>query len=143
LRFAKADLRLEDDMDERDLKQRTKVFALRVLKLVDSLPSRVSARVLGNQIARSGTSVAANYRAACRGRSKQEFIAKLGIAEEEADETELWLELIEDHGLFSGPKLADLRREAGELTAILAASKLTAVRRLGQSQIGLRKSKTA
>lgn len=129
-------------MEERDLKLRTKAFALRILKLVDSLPGRVSARVLANQIARSGTSVAANYRAACRGRSKQEFIAKLGIAEEEADETELWLELIEDHGLFPGHKLADLRREAGELTAILAASKLTAVRRLGQSQIGLRKSKT-
>lgn len=97
-------------MEERDLKLRTKAFALRILKLVDSLPGRVSARVLANQIARSGTSVAANYRAACRGRSKQEFIAKLGIAEEEADETELWLELIEDHGLQSAPAKAPSRQ---------------------------------
>ncbi len=113
-------------MNETELKQRTKVFALRILKLVDSLPNRISARVLANQIARSGTSVAANYRSACRGRSKAEFIAKLGIAEEEADETELWLELIEEHGLLSAQKLGDLRREAGELTAILAASRITA-----------------
>jgi four helix bundle protein len=113
-------------MNETELKQRTKAFALRILKLVDSLPNRISARVLANQIARSGTSVAANYRSACRGRCKAEFIAKLGIAEEEADETELWLELIEEHGLLSAQKLGDLRREAGELTAILAASRITA-----------------
>jgi four helix bundle protein len=129
-------------MNEQDLKQRTKTFALRILKLVDSLPTKTSSRVLADQIARSGTSVAANYRAACRGRSKAEFIAKLGIAEEEADETELWLELIEEHGLLSQAKLADLRREAGELTAIFASSRITANRnRMDRSQIGLRKSK--
>lgn len=130
-------------MNEQDLKQRTKTFALRILKLVDSLPTKTSSRVLADQIARSGTSVAANYRAACRGRSKAEFIAKLGIVEEEADETELWLELIEEHGLVSAAKLADFRREAGELTAIFASSRITANRnRMDQSQIGLRKSKT-
>ena len=130
-------------MNETELKQRTKAFALRILKLVDSLPNRISARVLANQIARSGTSVAANYRSACRGRSKAEFIAKLGIAEEEADETELWLELIEEHGLLSAQKLGDLRREAGELTAILAASRTTASAKPSsrrQSAIGNRQS---
>ncbi len=115
-------------MNEMELKQRTKEFVLRILKLVDTLPNRVSARVLANQIARSGTSVAANSRAACRGRSKAEFISKLGIAEEEADETELWLELIEEHGLVAASKLSALRKEAGELTAIIAASKITAAR---------------
>lgn len=130
------------DMNEQDLKQRTKTFALRILKLVDSLPTKTSSRVLADQISRSGTSVAANYRAACRGRSKAEFIAKLGIAEEEADETELWRELIEEHGLVPPTKLAELRREAGELTAIFASSRITANRnRMDRSQIGLRKSK--
>ena len=132
-------------MNEGELKQRTKVFALRILKLVDELPTKVSSRVLANQIARSGTSVAANYRSACRGRSKAEFIAKLGIAEEEADETEFWLELIEGHGLAPAPKLAALRDEAGQLTAILTASRITAVRnsprRPLQSAIENRQSK--
>ena len=131
-------------MNETDLKQRTKEFALRILKLVDTLPNRISARVLANQIARSGTSVAANYRAACRGRSKAEFISKLGIAEEESDETELWLELIEEHGLVSAGKLAALRQEAGELTAIIASSRITAARNVSggirQSKIGNPKS---
>ncbi len=131
-------------MNETDLKQRTKEFALRILKLVDTLPNRISARVLANQIARSGTSVAANYRSACRGRSKAEFISKLGIAEEESDETELWLELIEEHGLVSAGKLAALRQEAGELTAIIASSRITAARNVSggirQSKIGNPKS---
>lgn len=129
-------------MNETDLKQRTKAFALRILKLVDEMPSKISGRVLANQIARSGTSVAANYRSACRGRSKQEFIAKLGIAEEESDETELWLELIEEHGLLPGRRLVELRKEAGELTAIFAASRITATRRLPEkSAIANRKFK--
>ena len=131
-------------MNETDLKQRTKEFALRILKLVDTLPNRISARVLANQIARSGTSVAANYRAACRGRSKAEFISKLGIAEEEADETELWLELIEEQGLVSLGKLAALQQEASELTAIIASSRITAARNVSggirQSKIGNPKS---
>jgi four helix bundle protein len=81
-------------MTEEDLKKRTKLFALRVLKLVAALPNNVAGRTIGNQVARSATSVAANYRAACRARSKIEFISKLGIVEEEADERALWLELI-------------------------------------------------
>jgi four helix bundle protein len=113
-------------MTPAELKQRTKTFAVRILKLVDALPTRTSGRVVGGQIARSGCSVAANYRAACRGRSKAEFIAKLGIAEEEADETLLWLEIIEEAGLQPARRLAELRREADELTAIFSASRITA-----------------
>ncbi len=81
---------------------------------------------MANQVARSGTSVGANYRAACRARSKAEFIAKLGIVEEEADETLFWLELIEDSGLLPPAKLADLKTEANELVAITVASIRTA-----------------
>jgi four helix bundle protein len=76
-----------------DLKQRTKSFALRIIKVVDALPKTRSANVIGNQLLRSGTSVGANYRAACRARSPAEFVAKLGIVEEEADESGYWLEL--------------------------------------------------
>ena len=81
-------------MNENELKQRTKNFALRVIKLVNALPNNMAGRAIGNQLIRAGTSVAANYRAACRGRSKAEFIAKLGTVEEEADESCLWMELI-------------------------------------------------
>jgi four helix bundle protein len=81
-------------MTEAELLQRTKTFALRVIKLVNALPNNTAGRAIGNQLIRSGTSVAANYRAACRGRSKAEFIAKLGTVEEEADESALWMELI-------------------------------------------------
>lgn len=109
-------------MNEAELKARTKDFALRVMRLVDALPSSVSGRAIASQLVRAGTSVGANYRAACRGRSKAEFIAKLGICVEEADECEFWLELIGDGGLLAETKLAELRREAAELTAIFVAS---------------------
>ena len=112
-----------------DLKIRTKRFASAVLKLVDKLPSTITGRVLANQIARSATSVAANYRAACKGRSKAEFIAKLGIVEEEADETQLWLELIQEHGSAPSGQVAPLLQEAKELTAIIAASRKSAAGR--------------
>lgn len=106
-------------MNLTELRQRTKTFAIRNLQLVDCLPKTVVGRVVGQQIARSGTSVAANYRAACRARSRAEFIAKIGIAEEEADETLFWLEIIEEAALLTAPQLGDLKREADELTAIL------------------------
>jgi four helix bundle protein len=77
-------------VDAEELKERTKRFALRVLKLVAALPNNVQGRAIGNQLVRAGTSVGSNYRAACRGRSKAEFIAKLGIVEEEADESAFW-----------------------------------------------------
>ena len=112
-------------MTERELKQRTKDFALRVLKLIDSLPDSRSGRILANQLGRAGTSVGANYRAACRSRSIAEMISKISIVEEEADESSFWLELLVDHGLKSAATLAPLQREAGELTAIMVASRKT------------------
>lgn len=109
-----------------ELKQRTKAFALRVIKLVDALPNTTVGRALGRQLVRSGTSVAANYRAVCRARSTAEFIAKLGTVEEESDESMLWLELLGESGTMPADKLAALLREADELTAIMAASRKTA-----------------
>ena len=118
-------------MKNNDLKQRTKEFALRVIRMTDALPKTMAASVLGKQLLRSATSVAANYRSACRGRSKAEFVAKLGIVEEEADESSLWLELIEDAEMLPAKKLSALRAESGELTAIMVSSIRTA--RLRQS----------
>lgn len=113
-------------MTEKELIRRTKDFALRVIKLVNALPNNPAGRTIGGQLIRSGTSVPANYRAACRGRSKAEFIAKLGIVEEEADESALWLELIIESGLLEEKLVVDLLREANEITAIMSASKITA-----------------
>ena len=113
-------------MTKDEMKARTKQYGLRVFKVVQALPGdRVSA-VLGSQLLRSGTSVGANYRAACRGRSKAEFIAKLGTVEEEADESAYWMELIIDGGLLMKTKVDALRQEACELTAIMAASRISA-----------------
>jgi len=109
-------------MDEKELKNRTKQFGLRVMKLVDALPNTTSGRAIGNQLIRSGTSVGANYRAACRGRSKAEFIAKLGIVIEEADECGYWLELIMESSLLPKPQVEPLHKEADELTAIFVSS---------------------
>jgi len=113
-------------MKSDDLKLRTKRLALRILKVADQLPKTVSGKTLAHQIARSGTSIAANYRSACKGRSKSEFIAKLGIAEEEADETQFWIEMIVEAGLIPESKLKDLLQETKEITAIIAASRKTA-----------------
>jgi four helix bundle protein len=138
LRFAICDW--NDPMNEREMIARTKQFALRVMKLVGALPKTIQGRAIGNQIMRSGTSVAANYRAACRARSKLEFIAKLGTVEEEADETVFWLELIIEGELLSTKQIDPLLTEASELVAITAASKKTASRALAKSQIANRKS---
>lgn len=113
-------------MTEVELKHRTKHFALRVIKLVGALPNSTEGRAIGSQLIRSGTSVGANYRAACRGRSKAEFIAKLGVVEEEADESAYWMELIIEADLLPRERIEPLRREATELAAIMAASRLTA-----------------
>ncbi len=109
-----------------ELKQRTKDFALRIMKLVDALPNSTAGKTIANQIMRSGSSVGANYRAACRARSNAEFIAKIGIVLEEADETEFWLELIMEGELLPNEKIESLKKEAEELTAIMAASRITA-----------------
>src|SRR5207245_6601471 len=110
-----------------DLKARTKYFALQVMKLVDALPRTIQGRATANQIIRSATSVAANYRAACRARSRAEFIAKIGVVEEEADETAFWLELIIDTDLCGQSQIEPLLREPGELVAIMAASRKSAI----------------
>jgi four helix bundle protein len=116
-------------MDEEQLKQRTKQFALRIIKLVGSLPTTIEGREIGRQLIRSGTSIGANYRGACKGRSMAEFIAKLGIVEEEADETAYWLELVIEGGLLEKGVVEPLVQEANEFVAIMASSKKTASRR--------------
>jgi four helix bundle protein len=123
-------------MTERELLQRTKQFALRIFKLVGALPRTIQGRAVAAQLIRSGTSVAANYRAACRARSKPEFVAKLGVVEEEADESAFWLELIVETGLLNPGKVTPLLAEAGEIVAMMASSKKTAAK----SQIANRKS---
>ena len=115
-------------MTEDDLKKRTKLFALRILKLVAALPKTIAGRTIGGQLARSGTSVAANYRASCRARSKAEFISRLGVVEEEADESALWLELIIEGGLMKSSLVKPLWVEANELVAIMTSSRKTAAR---------------
>jgi four helix bundle protein len=109
-----------------DLKDRTKKFALRIMRVVRALPRGAEGRMIGNRLLRSGTSVAANYRAVCRARSRPEFLAKLAIVIEEADETAFWLELLVDAGLISERKLNDLSSEANQLVAIFNASRTTA-----------------
>jgi four helix bundle protein len=113
-------------MNAEELKGRTKQFGIRVIRLVESLPKSKSANIIGNQLLRSATSVGANYRAACRGRSKAEFIAKIGICIEEADESHYWMEILAETGLASEERMTDLMKEASELTAILTASAKTA-----------------
>lgn len=117
-------------MDDVELKRRTKQFALRVMKLVAALPFDAVGKTIGTQLVRSATSVGSNYRAACRGRSKAEFIAKLQIVIEEADESCYWLELIIEGALLPEPKVAPLLDEANQLTAIMVASRKSAQSRL-------------
>ena len=119
-------------MNEAELKTRTKKFGLRVIRLVESLPSTQTARTIGNQLLRSGMSVGANYRAACRGRSKADFIAKAGISLEEADECLYWMEMLQEAGIIPADKLKDLMKEADELVAIFTASIKTARAHLNQ-----------
>ena len=111
-----------------ELQDRTKRFALRVLVLINRLPNTIGGRVLANQLARSATSVGANYRAACRARSRAEFASKLGIVAEEADESLYWLELIGDGNFLPEKKIASLLAEADEITAIFTSSRRSASR---------------
>lgn len=123
-------------MNEFDLKQRTKQFSLRILKLVTALPKSEVGRTIAGQLVRSGTSVGANYRSACRGRSKLEFVAKLGIVEEEADESAFWMELIIEGGLMRKSLVEPLLNEANEIVAIVTSSRKTASQNSGRkSQI--------
>ena len=109
-------------MNEQQFKQRTKQLALRVIRMVEALPNGIVAQVIGKQVLRSATSVAANYRAACRSRSTEAMIAKLDIVLEEADETLFWLELLIDSGLLPAARLANLSSETNEITAMTIAS---------------------
>ena len=111
---------------ERDLRKRTKQFALRAIKLVESLPKTQTAKVIGGQLLRSSTSVPANYRASCRARSKAEFRAKLGIVEEETDESVFWMEMLVDAGLVKPSRVQGLMDEGSQLTAIWVSSINTA-----------------
>ena len=113
-------------MDAEDLKKRTKLFALRVLKLAAALPNSIEGRAVRSQLVRAGTSVGANYRASCRARSRAEFVAKIGVVEEEADESGYWLELTIDGNLLPEKRVTPLLIEAGELTRIMAKSRVTA-----------------
>jgi len=116
-------------MNEVQLKNRTKEYAKNVIRLCRKLPNNREGRLIGNQMFRSGTSVAANYRAACRGRSKAEFISKLAIVEEEADETLFWLELIKEMSISKDPVVDVLMKEGNEFVAIIVSSIKTVKRR--------------
>jgi len=109
-------------MDKEEMKKRTKEFAKRIIKLCRALPDNREGRLIGNQIFRSGTSIASNYRAACRARSAAEFISKLGIVEEEADETLFWLEIIQEMNILKAEQVDSLMRENDEIVAIVVSS---------------------
>ena len=112
-------------MDERQFKQRTKDVALRVIRLTQALPSNRTADVIGRQLLRSGTSVGANYRSACRGKSRKDVISKLAIVEEEADETLYWMELLVEAKQVTASRLNPLMKELDEILAMLVASQRT------------------
>ena len=113
-------------MNSDELRLRTKKYAAEVIRFVDSLPRGTSSEVIGKQLLRSATSTAANYRAACRARSNPDFINKLGIVEEEADETVFWLEMLLESGKVSEPDVQPLMKEGREILAIFSASHKTA-----------------
>jgi four helix bundle protein len=108
------------------LRDRTKQLAIRIVRLFRGLPKTDEARIMGKQLLRAGTSVAANYRAVCRARSRAEFISKIGVVVEEADETVFWLEMLVETGVLPRARMEELLAEANELLAILAASQRTA-----------------
>ena len=113
-------------MNPAALKERTIEFAVRVLKFADALPSTASGRTVANQVARSGCSVASNYRAALRGKSRADFVNKVTIVLEEADETDVWIEIAKRRGLVSEKRIAGLQAEAVALTKIFNATRMTA-----------------
>ena len=113
-------------MEKRDLKERTKSFALKVIKAVEMLPKEKTADILGNQLLKAGTSVGANYRAACRAKSNADFISKMGIVEEESDETIYWMELLIESALVRKDDLIPLLDEANQILAITVSSMKTA-----------------
>lgn len=123
-------------MNANDLKKRLKIFALRIIKLSESLPNNITGKTLGNQIIRSGTSPGANYRAACLGKSDKDFLNKLKMVEEELDETLYWLELIVESGLVKANLLDDLIKENEELFKITVSSINTIKKKMNQKKDG-------
>ncbi len=113
-------------MNQEEMKQRTKRFAIGIIQLVESLPKGRTTAVLGGQLLRSGTSVGSNYRSACRAKSTADFISKMGIVEEESDESLYWIELLIESGIENNMRMDALMKEAGELLAITVASIKTA-----------------
>jgi len=113
-------------MNPEDMKARTRAFALRVIRLAESLPNTPTAKVIRNQMLRCGPSVGANYRAACRAKSKPDFVSKMGTVEEEADETIYWMELLIDAEIVKRPRIADLLDEADQILSIVITSIKTA-----------------
>ena len=122
-------------MNAIELKKRLQTFALRIIKLTESLPNTVTGRTLGNQIIRSGTSPGANYRAACLGKSDKDFLNKLKMVEEELDETIYWLELIIQSGLINENLLSDLMTENHELLKIIVSSITTMKKKLNSTEL--------
>lgn len=112
-------------MDSDQLKDRFKQFSLRVIRMVDSMPNTISGNAIARQIVRSGTSPAANYRAACLGKSGKDFINKLKMVEEELDETIHWIEIIADSGMIAPERTTELKKEAVELYKIIVSSIVT------------------
>lgn len=130
-------------MDAQNLKDRTKRFSLRVIHLVESMPKSAPATVIGRQLLRAGTSVASNYRAACRAKSVADFVCKMGIVEEEADESLFWMELLIEAGIVREKQLTPLMNEAGELVAIAVASQNTAKRKMRTRKSAIRTPQSA
>jgi four helix bundle protein len=115
----------EQAITQQVMKQRTKSYALRVIRVVSSLQNNVVGRNIGGQLLRAGTSVAANYRAACRARSRADFLSKLGIVEEETDESLFWQELLVEAGILEPAKLVKLMKEGNEILSIIVATRKT------------------
>lgn len=115
-------------MNKEDLKRRTKDYALRIIKLVSSLPKTREGRIIGDQLLKSGTSTAANYRAACRSRSKAEFIAKLGTVIEESDESLFWLEIIVESGMIKKELVEQLLKETDEIISIMVSTRKSSIK---------------
>src|SRR5918912_2566797 len=113
-------------MQADEMKKRTRAFALRIIRLVEALPNTRTADVIGKQLLRCGTSVGANYRASCRAKSQADFVAKMGIVEEEADETIYWIELLLETGLIKESRVVNLLDEANQIVAIVVSSIKTA-----------------
>jgi four helix bundle protein len=120
--YLEAKLQNENGMDEKTFKARTKKLAVEIIKLVDELPRSLAADVIAKQLIRSGTSIGANYRAACRAKSTSDMINKLKIVEEESDETEYWLELITETGLAPQSQITNIYNETDEILAMTIAS---------------------